>query len=193
MSNKNNPEITEKIVLEAESVEENKENKKAEEPKKTNEETSQKSSTKFEFNQIHKILRDWFVGKAPALPKDTIDMITKYLAYIQLIPVILAIINIFGVLNIFNFYGAYNTYSYIFNTQNPIILIARIGLLILTIVFGILSYSPLKKLQYSGWKYFYWGVWVNLALSLLVFDVFSILIGGGIGFYVAMQIESRYK
>ena len=178
----------EKIILEAESVDPN-ENKETKENSKESQKTTE---TKFEFKDIIKILRDFFVGKLPTLPNETAGMIVKYLQYIQLVPVVLAVLTILNTLNILNSVNVVNVTN-VYLVPNPISLILRIILLAMAIVFGIMSYTPLSKMEYRGWKYFYWGVWVNFGLSLLSFDIFGILFGAGIGFYVAMQIESRYK
>ncbi len=66
-------------------------------------------------------------------------------------------------------------------------------IVVATSILNLLSLPGLFKKQMSGWNLAYLAVWVNLIGSLIRFDLVSVLVGGGLGFYLLFQVKKLYR
>jgi hypothetical protein len=142
------------------------------------------------MEQLDKVLSEYLVKKAPAMPVGLKEFIVNFgpwislLLGLMLLPVVLAV---FGL-------GA---------ALSPIAVAAgvRLGagyylsMLIALVQMGLMfaAIPGLMKKQMGGWKLAFYGVLVSGVYSLINFNLISLIIGLGLGLYVLYQIKSYYK
>jgi len=135
------------------------------------------------------MLEDWF-KKLPPLPTNAVDTIAKITPILALVFGILGVLLSVAGLGILSFLAPFAMMSgaaphYGFG------MIATVGWLISSVMM-LLAYPGLKAGKTSGWNMLFWSEVVNVATSLLGFNLGSV-IGALIGFYLLFQIKPKFR
>ena len=139
-----------------------------------------------------KTLELYFVKKAPALPKSIKEIIVSLAPWLEIIGAIMTIPAIFAILgfNAMMFgtpYGGYLAARSGFNfSLGMVFLLAGFVLMLLAI-------PGLFKRSKIGWNYVYYSVLVNAVYSLINMQLFGLIVGTLISFYLLFQVKSYYK
>ena len=141
---------------------------------------------------LMKTLELYFVKKAPALPKSIKEIIVSLAPWLEIIGAIMTIPPIFAILgfNAMMFgtpYGGYLAARSGFNfSLGMVFLLAGFVLMLLAI-------PGLFKRSKIGWNYVYYSVLVNAVYSLINMQLFGLIVGTLISFYLLFQVKSYYK
>jgi len=141
---------------------------------------------------LMKTLELYFVKKAPALPKSIKEIIVSLAPWLEIIGAIMTIPAIFAILgfNAMMFgtpYGGYLAARSGFNfSLGMVFLLAGFVLMLLAI-------PGLFKRSKIGWNYVYYSVLVNAVYSLINMQLFGLIVGTLISFYLLFQVKSYYK
>ncbi len=140
--------------------------------------------------QLEDTLNVYFGQKAPALPENIKELIVKYGPWVTLVLLILAAVPLLGVIGL----GA---------LLSPIALMSGVsygGMYLLTLAFSVaiivleaIAIPKLLKRQKSGWNLVFYASLLSSVSSLLSRDIFGLIIGTLLSFYILFQIRSYYK
>jgi len=148
--------------------------------------TTQKKDWKTILVELENKLAEFFTKKLPALPENVKEFIVKYEPHFTIITVVLAILAlVIGIITApFAFLGG-----------------IKIGLAqIISVLFGVVSIvleikavKGLFKREMKAWKLLFYVSLIGAFSNLLRFDIFGLIIGSGISWYVLFQIRNYYK
>lgn len=140
--------------------------------------------------QLEDTLNIYFGQKAPALPENIKEFIVKYGPWVTLVLLVLAAVPLLGVIGL----GA---------LLSPIALMSGVsygGMYLLTLAFSVavivleaIAIPKLLKRQKSGWNLVFYASILSSISSLLSRDIFGLVIGTLISFYILFQVRSYYK
>lgn len=139
---------------------------------------------------MDKVLTEYLVKKAPALPENVKEFIVKYGPWISLVLGILllpAILAVFGLGAMFG--GLAMTAGLRVGINYQLSMLVAFAQMILQFA----AIPGLMKRQLAGWKLAFYGVLVGGVYSLVSFNIVGLLIGTSLGLYVLYQIKSYYK
>lgn len=144
------------------------------------------------MNGLTDTLEMYFVKKAPALPKGVKEFLVKIAPWLEIIGVVMTIPAIFAIFgfNAMMFgtpYGGYVAARAGFNFTFAMLF------LIISFALMILSIPGLFKRSKMGWNYVFFAVLVNAVYSLLNGQIFSLIVGTILSFYLLFQVKSYYK
>lgn len=134
----------------------------------------------------------YFVKKAPALPKNIKEVIVKIAPWLEVLGVVFSIPGLMAVLG-FN--------AMMYGTPYGGYMAARAGynfslaslFLMASLVLMVLAIPGLFKRSKMGWNYVYYSVILNAIYSLISMQLFGLIVGTIIGFYILFQVKSYYK
>ena len=156
----------------------------------TNETKTTTPDVKNMFSQLETTLDLYFGQKAPAMPANVKEAIVKYGPYItiimmvMLLPIILTVLGFSAFLMPFSYLGGLRSgFGFSFST------LFTVAILIL----DALALPALFKRQMQGWRFLYYVALLQIAQSLLSFDLVGLAISGAISFYVLFQVKPLYK
>lgn len=139
-------------------------------------------------DQLDKILSEYLVGKAPALPKDIKELLVKLAPFFAILAVIFglpALLAVFGL-------GAVMTpFAWVAGARTGIYwLFWAVG--IVQVVLAGMSIQPLFARSGHGWRLMYYSQLVSIISSLGNVNIGS-LIFTVISLYLLYQVKSSYK
>lgn len=142
------------------------------------------------LGQLEDTLDVYFGQKAPALPKGAKDAIVNFAPWITLLllllslPAVLALLGIGAILSPFSYLGGYSA-----GTTYTISLV----LLAISVVLEALAIPGLFKKSKAGWNFVFYSSLVSIVSSLIGMQLFNMVIGAAISFYILFQVRSYYK
>lgn len=140
--------------------------------------------------QWEKTLDQYFVGKAPALPKGIKDALVKYGPYLVILSVIFGIQALIGLLNLNSMTSSlYRALGYSMGLSYYLGIAFSAAMLVLQ---G-LSIKGLLARKKQGWNMLFYSTLVGGLQSLVNMNLVGLVLGMGLGLYVLFQIRSYYK
>lgn len=139
------------------------------------------------MNQLEQTLALYFGQKAPTLPENVKQFITKIAPWANLVFVILAIPGLLALLGI----------SFI---ALPVTVMTGLRggvfttiLALVSVVLIALAIPGLFKYSRQGWLFIFYSNLVTLVQYLIQGDLFNLIVVGLISFYLLFQVRSYYK
>jgi hypothetical protein len=142
------------------------------------------------WEQLDKVLTEYLVKKAPALPETVKEFIVKFGPWISLVIGIMLLPLILAALGL----GA---------LFSPVAMMAGVrfgaGYMLSMLVAGVqmvLQFAAipgLLKRQLAGWRLAFYGALVGGLYSVVSVNILGLVIGTGLSLYVLYQIKSYYK
>ncbi len=131
-------------------------------------------------------LAEFFTNKLPVLPTNIKGFIVKYIPYFTIITVVLEMLTL-GI--------AIVATPFVFLSGIKVGLVQIISVLfgVVAIVLEIKAVKGLFKREMKAWKLLFYVSLISATLNLLRLDIFGLIIGSGISWYVLFQIRSYYK
>ncbi|NLA42857.1 hypothetical protein GX865_01690 [Candidatus Saccharibacteria bacterium] len=137
----------------------------------------------------------------PKLPKQAVDVLTKYLWIIAIISAVFGILGIVTILGIGTFGASMIAdlgYAGSAASLWSNILFGVVGMAAVAVI-ELMSVGPLKKQSYKGWKLAFYAVMLSFIFSLLG-DILSnkldgligTLLSAAIGTYILMQVRNNF-
>jgi branched-subunit amino acid transport protein len=142
------------------------------------------------MNDLDKTLQTYLLDKAPKMPADIQKLIVQYGPYLVLIGTVMgavSLLNAFGTLGVatpFMMMGGYKAG-----------MLYQLSLLFFgaSVVLSALSLPGLFKKTKQGWQYAWYNGLLTAVMSIVTLNIFGLIIGSGIGFYILYQIKHHYK
>lgn len=142
------------------------------------------------LNNLEEKLNEYFNKKAPALPKKAKEIIVKIAPWLVLIEVILSIPTILSFLGL----GMVaNPYLAPYTRMYGATFIGYAIFWIIEMVLVAMAFPGLKNRQKKGWNFIFYSTLVGFVPSALYGNLFSLVIGALISFYILFQIREYYK
>jgi hypothetical protein len=135
-------------------------------------------------------LAEVFIKKLPAIPENIKEMIVKYGPYLALIGIIFsvpALLALFGIGAVVAPWAIVGGSVYGIKTVLAIVF----GLLI--IVLEIMALPGLFKRQMKAWKIMFYISLISVVSNLISLNLFNLVIGAAVSWYLLFQIRSYYK
>jgi hypothetical protein len=153
--------------------------------------STQKNDLKGVLAQLESKLEYYLVTKAPfALPDNIKEFIVKYGPWIMVVLLVMAIPGILFILGI----GAVLTpFAALAAPQASVQMMVGGVVSIASLILEAASIPGLLKRKMSGWRLAYYSSLVGSVYSLITFNVFGLLIGSLISFYILFQVKSKYS
>lgn len=152
--------------------------------------TNSNSDYKTYFAQLGKLLEEYLVKKAPALPKGLKEFLVQWGPWIDLVltimmlPAILAILGIGTLFMPFSFLGGITIgFNYIFGLIFTIV----------TIILNVAALPGLFNRKIGGWNLLYYSALIGVVHNIVVFNLGALIIGSLLTLYVLYQIKEYYK
>jgi hypothetical protein len=135
-------------------------------------------------------LADFFIKKLPPLPEKAKEVIVKFGPYLVVVSLILTVPAILALLGVgfgaapFVFLGAGRFgFWHIFSIVVSVLILAL----------ELMAIKGLFKREMKAWKLLFYVSLISAFSSLISFDLWGLIIGVGISWYVLFQIRSYYK
>lgn len=148
-----------------------------------------KEEKKFNLSQLDKVLEEYLIGKAPALPENIKELLVKYGPWLVILGIAFslpAILAFFGLGSMFSTYGWMGGWRYGFNYTLLMVF------LIVTTILRALSVKGLFDKKKAGWTMLYYSTLVNGVYSLLSLDIAGLLLGTLVSLYCLYQVKKSY-
>jgi hypothetical protein len=131
-------------------------------------------------------LAEFFTKKLPVLSTNIKGFIVKYIPHFTIITVVLEMLTL-GI--------AIVATPFVFLSGIKVGLVQIISVLfgVVAIVLEIKAVKGLFKREMKAWKLLFYVSLISATLNLLRLDIFGLIIGSGISWYVLFQIRSYYK
>ena len=143
------------------------------------------------YRKYDKQLDEWLavtIAKLPQLPRGGQDFLVEVLPWLALIGGIMGIVSALEMLGmgamISPMWGLAGKQLDLYWLSSLVIL-ASAGL-------SLAAFKPLRKKEFKGWKYLYYATLLNLAASLITFQIGGWLIDFVL-FYLLYQIKKQYN
>ena len=146
----------------------------------------QKTDWKKMLVDLENKLAEFFTKKLPALPENVREFVVKYEPHFTILTVILAILGI--VLGI-----AATPFAFLSGVKIGFGQIISLVFAIVSIVLEIKAVKGLFKREMKAWKLLFYVSLIGAFSNLLRLDIFGLIIGSGICWYVLFQIRKYYK
>lgn len=143
------------------------------------------------LGQLEETLETYLIDKAPfSIPENWKELIVRFAPWVTLVlmimalPTLLAIFGLGTMLAPFGYLGSVRWgYGYLLT----------VALSLVIMILEALAIPGLFKRKKSGWRFLYYAALVNIVLSLIVFDLGGLIIGGLISLYVLFQVKEYYS
>ncbi len=139
---------------------------------------------------LEKLLEEYLLKKAPALPEGAKEAIVKFGPWITLIlmilaaPVLLAALGIGTFLSPFAFMGGLNAgFGYM----------AGLVFTVVVIVLELIALPGLFKREMRSWRIMYYVTLLNAAQNAISLNLGGLIIGTLLSMYVLFQVREYYK
>ncbi len=131
-------------------------------------------------------LAEFFTKKLPVLPANVKEFIVKYEPHFTIITVILAILTLgVGIV--------VAPFAFLSGVKTGLGQIILVLFGVISIILEIKAVKGLFKREMKAWKLLFYVSLISATLNLLRLDIFGLIIGSGISWYVLFQIRSYYK
>ena len=154
-------------------------------------ETTDKKPSSFSLVGLEKKLEEVFTGeKIPSIPENIKEIIVKYGPYLSLIGIVLSIPSLLALLGIGAFLSPLAVLGgvhYGFKT------LLSFAVTLAIIIMEIIALPGLFKRQMKAWKIMFYVSLISVVSNLISFNIFSLIIGALISWYLLFQIKSCYK
>lgn len=139
---------------------------------------------------LDKLLEEYLLKKAPALPEGAKEAIVKFAPWITLFmmvlaaPVLLAALGLGTFLTPFAFMGGFNAgFGYM----------AGLLFTVVIIVLELIALPGLFKREMRSWRLMYYVTLLNAVHYAISFNIGNLIIGTLISMYILFQVRSYYK
>jgi hypothetical protein len=137
---------------------------------------------------LEKELRDLF-AKFPAFPESLIDILVTLAPWLAVIGGILGLLGLLSLLGLdAAFVGTLGVSAYGSSWRFYISIIGGA----LAAVLYIMAFTPLRAQKKRGWNLMYYAFLLNMAINLITFSIFGLIIGFLIGGWVLFQVRPKY-
>lgn len=134
----------------------------------------------------------YFVKKAPVLPKNIKEAIVKIAPWLTLLSAVFSLPALFAMFG-FNamMYGTpYGGYvaakaGYDFSLASMF--------MVVSLLLMVLAIPGLFKRSKMGWNFVYYSVLLNSVYNLITMQLFGLIVGSIISFYLLFQVRNYYK
>lgn len=140
--------------------------------------------------QLEDTLNVYFGQKAPALPENIKEFIVKYGPWATLVLLILAAVPLLGLIGLGS---ALSPIAYMSGIQYGMGFQITLAFTLVIIILEAIAIPKLLKRQKSGWNLVFYASILSSISSLLSRDIFGLIIGTLISFYILFQVRSYYK
>lgn len=152
---------------------------------------TQKNDLKDMVAQLEEKLEYYLVTKAPfAIPDNIKEMIVKYGPWIVAILLVLAIPSL---LFIFGVGSMMVPFATVVAPRASVMMLFGGLVSIVSMVLQAMAIPGLMKRKMSGWRLAFYSSLVSMVYNLLSLNLFGLVIGSLISFYVLFQIKSKYN
>lgn len=142
------------------------------------------------MGQLDKVLEEYLVTKAPALPDNIKDLIVKVAPYLTILG---AIMTLQALMATWKIYTAAASFPWMAAQVTSTSFYLSVGYSILTAVLQGLAVPGLLARRKQGWTWLYYVVLVNAVYLLLSMNLVGMVVSTLIGFYLLFQIRPRYR
>lgn len=137
---------------------------------------------------LEKELRDLF-AKFPAFPDSLIDILVTLAPWLAVLGGILGLLGLLSLLGLdAAFVGTLGIGAYGSSWRFYVSIIGGA----LAAVLYIMAFTPLRANKKRGWDLLYYAFLVNLAVYLITFQIFGLIIAFLIGGWILFQIRPKY-
>jgi hypothetical protein len=156
--------------------------------------SNKKNSPTNALVQLEDTLEPYFTTKAPfQLPDNVKELIVQYGPWLSLISLIFVIPLAFAALGLTAIFSPLSVLGGVdsaYSTGWGMVL----GLVLcVMIVLQAMAIPKLMKRQIDGWRLLFYVTTINVAHSVLGFDIFGALISALVGYFFLFQVKHKYK
>lgn len=138
---------------------------------------------------LEKEMRDLF-AKFPAFPDSLVELLVTLAPWGALLGAIFGILGFLSLVGVGSFVsvasvgmGAYGSLWKMW--------VSIIGLGIAAVIY-LLAFSPLRARKKRGWDLMYYAFLLNMAINVITFNIFALIIGFLIGGWILFQVRPKY-
>lgn len=137
---------------------------------------------------LEKELRDLF-AKFPAFPESLIDILVTIAPWLAVIGGILGLLGLLSLLGLdAAFVGTLGVGAYGSSWR---FYVSIIGGAIAAVLY-IMAFTPLRAQKKRGWDLMYYAFLLNMAINLITFSIFALIISFLIGGWILFQVRPKY-
>lgn len=142
------------------------------------------------MNDLNKTLQTYFLDKAPKMPADIQKLIVQYGPYLILIGTVISAVGLLSAFGVMSYVSPLRsmTGAYAGGMYQVYMIMS-----VITVVLNALALPGLFKRSMQGWTYMFYNTIVGTVLSIITMNIFGLIIGSGLGFYVLYQVKNHYK
>jgi uncharacterized membrane protein YoaK (UPF0700 family) len=140
--------------------------------------------------QLDRVLTEYLVKKAPALPVSVKEFIVNFGPWISLI---LGLLLLPLILAAFGLGALFTPVAMMAGVRFGATYMLSILVAVVQMVLQFAAIGGLLKRQTGGWKLAFYGALVGGVYSLVSLQIIGLVIGTGLSLYVLYQIKSYYK
>ena len=141
------------------------------------------------MEQLDQTLHQYLVKQAPKMPEKWQNVLVQYLPWITLIILILALPAVFALLGL-SFLAA--PLWMMAGVHVGMVYYLAMVFLIVTLVLEAMAIPGLMKRQKKAWRLLYYSALLSALYNLLSFNLWGLIIGTLVSFYILFQIEHLY-
>ncbi|HCR81448.1 MAG: hypothetical protein UY13_C0002G0140 [Candidatus Pacebacteria bacterium GW2011_GWB1_47_8] len=148
-------------------------------------------STAASLGQLEKVLEEYLVKKAPALPTNLKELLVKFAPYLAIIGVVLSVPALFTALSA----GAWLSRNYYWAMTGATLgwqYYLALALSAVTVALEAFAIPGLFGRKMSAWKLLFYAVLVNTVYSLVYFNLAGLILGTLLSLYLLFQVRSYY-
>ncbi len=139
---------------------------------------------KYDLDSIEKKIEIFF-SQFPSLPENILNLIVTYGPYLVLVSGVLGLVSLLSLLNL-GFQPIFlMTPSFKINYY-----LSLVFSIVISIIF-LLSFKPLLKKQFKGWRLIFYALLLSLLPSIIMFSIGNLIVST-IAFYLLFQIKKYY-
>ena len=144
------------------------------------------------MGQLEATLAEYFVKKAPAMPKNIKELIVKFAPYLVIISIIISVPAVFA---LFGLGAVVSTMPYGAAAVTGFGQWYMVGILFLiaTLILEGLAVPGLLSRSRKGWNLMFYAILLNAVYAIVQMNIVGLIIGTGIGLYIAFQVRSMYR
>lgn len=161
--------------------------------------TTQTSSGSL-MQKVEKTLDLYFGQKAPKMSDAIAQAIVQYGPWLILLSIIISIPGYITLLSVFGMSASILPKFMQYAPVSGYMYGLGYGYAIVSLLFGVaitilnaLAIPHLLKKAKTGWNYIYYGSLLMVVENILLMNIFGLLIGGAISFYILFQIKRYYS
>jgi len=139
---------------------------------------------------LDKLLEEYLLKKAPAIPEGAKEAIVKFAPWISVILMILAAPALLAAFGIGTFF---TPFALMGGLRLGVGYMAGYVFSAVIIVLELIALPGLFKRQMKSWRLIYYVTLLNAIHSAILFDLFGLVLGTLIGMYILFQVREYYK